>query len=102
MKSQDGLMGFGHPLQFLTNVFFIPYMALRNFDDGKPNKAPDGCVPSALPSYAAVLGVVSALVGLVTCFWVPLAHPEFGGLSDRSAALCRCHTLTSHAADTAL
>ncbi len=70
-------------LQFLTNVFFIPYMALRESDGGKPNQAPDGCEPSSLPPYSATLGVVAAVVGVVTLFWIPLTRPEFGGLTDR-------------------
>lgn len=74
-----------HASQFLTNVFFIPYMALRESDGGKPNTASNGCNPSALPSYAPALGVVAAIVGVVTFFWVPLALPQFGGLTDRSA-----------------
>jgi hypothetical protein len=71
--------------QFLTNVFFIPYMALRQFGgDGKPNLAPPGLDPARLPPYAAAIGVAAAAVGLVTFFWVPLALPDqFGGLADR-------------------
>lgn len=60
-------------------------MALRQSDQGKPNQAPDGCSTNALPPYAAALGVVGAIVGLITLFWVPLAQPDFGGLTDRSA-----------------
>lgn len=71
-------------MQFLTNVFFIPYMALRQFGEGgKPNEAPAGSDPAWLPRYAAAIGVVGAVVGIVTLFWIPLAEPEFGGLIDR-------------------
>ena len=72
------------PMQFLTNVFFIPYMAVRQFESkSKPNLAAPGCDPKRLPSYAPALAVVGAIVGVVTLFWMPLAHPEFGGLADR-------------------
>ena len=71
-------------LQFLTNVFFIPYMALRQFSGRrKPSTAPPGCDVDRLPSYSSALGVVAAAVGLVTLFWIPLAQPEFGNLADR-------------------
>ena len=71
-------------MQFLTNVFFIPYMAVRQFESkSKPNLAAPGCDPKRLPSYAPALAVVGAIVGVVTLFWMPLAHPEFGGLADR-------------------
>ena len=71
-------------LQFLTNVFFIPYMALRQFSGRrKPNMAPSGCDVERLPSYSSALGQVAAAVGTVTLFWIPLAQPEFGNLADR-------------------
>ena len=73
-------------LQFLTNVFFIPYLALRQFDGSKPNNAKSGVEPSKLPPYAAVLGVTGAVVGVVSLFWAPLARPEYGGLADRLTA----------------
>ena len=71
-------------LQFLTNVFFIPYMALRQISGRrKPNTAPPGCDVARLPSYSSALGLVAAAVGIVTLFWIPLAQPEFGNLADR-------------------
>lgn len=74
------------PLQFLTNVFFIPYMAVRQFESKtKPNLAAPGCDPKRLPPYASVLAVVGAIVGVATFFWMPLAHPEFGSIADRFA-----------------
>ena len=71
-------------MQFLTNVFFIPYMALREYMEGwKPNNAKPGLEPSALPPYASLIGWVGAAVGLATLFYVPLARAEYGGLADR-------------------
>ena len=82
-------------LQFLTNVFFIPYMAVRQFErKSKPNLAAPGCDPKRLPSYASALAVVGTIVGIVTFFWMPLAQPEYGGLADRWAfASCRAMIL---------
>ena len=72
------------PLQFLTNVFFIPYMALRQLSGRRePNTAPPGCDVERLPAYSSALGLVAAAVGLATLFWIPLAQPEFGNLADR-------------------
>ena len=72
------------PLQFLTNVFFIPYMAVRQFTNrSKPNLEPPGCDPKRLPRYGAALGLTAAIVGVVTLFWIPLAQPECGDLADR-------------------
>ena len=73
-------------------------MALRQFaDGGKPNLAPAGTDPARLPRYAAALGAVGAVVGLVTLLWVPLAEPQFGGLLDRWALhdVCRRCTFTA-------
>ncbi|CAL5220468.1 g2491 [Coccomyxa viridis] len=70
--------------QFLTNVFFIPYMAVRQFESKtKPNLAAPGCDPKRLPPYASVLAVVGVIVGVATFFWMPLAHPEYGSIADR-------------------
>ena len=80
--------------QFLTNVFMIPYMALRQFDNGRPNAAEPGVEPSRLPSYAGVLGCVAAVVGLVTIGWIPLARPEFGNLADRCGRSPSCWLLS--------
>ena len=71
-------------LQFLTNVFFIPYMALRQFSGRRrPNAAPPGFDVERLPSYSSALGLVAAAVGIVTLFWILLAQSEFGNLADR-------------------
>ena len=62
-------------------------MAVRQFDTKtKPNRAPPGCDPKQLPSYTKAIAVVGAIVGIVTLFWMPLANPEFGDLSDRWAS----------------
>ncbi len=82
------------PVQFLTNVFFIPYMAVRQFESKtKPNLAAPGCDPKRLPPYASVLAVVGVIVGVATFFWMPLAHPEYGSIADRYA-LSHCVSLS--------
>ena len=94
----------------LTNVFLIPYMALRL----APDAAPEGGSSSSggsggsgtssssgggaaqqqeqqqqqreapgLPGYSAALAAVAAAVGAVSLAWAVAARPEFGGLSER-------------------
>ena len=72
--------------QFLTNVFFIPYMALREAAGRSLGGAsPSGAQADRLPGYARALGVVGALVGAVTFVWVAAARPEVGGAAERWA-----------------
>eukprot|EP00884_Botryococcus_braunii_P002637 jgi/Botrbrau1/12374/Bobra.0084s0002.2 len=65
-------------IQFLTNVFTIPYMALRE----QPAKAV-ATHDEGLPSYAAAMGAIAGLVGAVSITWAFLGRPEYGGLPDR-------------------
>ncbi|KAK9826114.1 hypothetical protein WJX81_004563 [Elliptochloris bilobata] len=72
--------------QFLTNVFFIPYMALREAAGRSLGGAsPSGAQADRLPGYARALGVLGALVGAATCVWVAAARPEVGGAAERWA-----------------
>eukprot|EP00803_Ostreobium_quekettii_P006077 evm.model.scf_1342EXC.1 EVM.evm.TU.scf_1342EXC.1 scf_1342EXC:1205-5897(+) len=63
---------------FLTNVFFIPYMALR----AAPSEAPPSPHPD-LPKYSPYIGGLGALVGAVSIVWALVGRPEYGGLEDR-------------------
>lgn len=73
-------------VQFLTNVFFIPYMALREAAGrGLGGASPSGAQADRLPGYARALGVVGALVGAATFVWVAAVRPEVGGAAERWA-----------------
>lgn len=74
-----------HPacvLQFLTNIFFVPYMALRQQPPGsrgttdKPGKA-------QLPGYAPAIGWTGAIIGIGSVIWALAVRPEYGGLGAR-------------------
>ena len=61
---------------FLTNVFLIPYMALRRDIDPKP------FVPQQV-LVAKSFAFIALVVGAAALGWLGLARPEFGDLSDR-------------------
>ena len=69
-------------LQFLTNIFFVPYMALRQQPAGskgttdKPGKA-------ELPGYAPAIGWTGAIIGIGSVIWALAVRPEYGGLAER-------------------
>eukprot|EP00667_Euglena_gracilis_P011131 EG_transcript_11361 len=59
---------------FLTNVFLLPYLALRA---ATPPSAPPA--PAAKGPLARPFGVVGALVGLLAVAWFFIGRPEVGG-----------------------
>lgn len=73
---------------FLTNIFLMPYMALRLRAEtaGDPAVA-DSSNQSAKPkgTIAQVFGWVGIVVGSIAVSWVAFARPEFGSLADRGA-----------------
>lgn len=82
-------------LQFLTNVFMLPYMALRLAPDasevnptssssggGQPGQ-PDAAAAPGLPAYAPLFGAVGATIGVVSLVWAVAARPEYGDLLER-------------------
>lgn len=70
-------------MQFLTNAFFLPYLALRPRDDGAVVEAL-GPVETVAESKAVplVLGGVVAW----SLYWACAARPEFGDLATRWAS----------------
>ena len=74
-------------LQFITNVVFIPYMALREqpaasaSTSSAPQASPEAV--SRLPYYAKYMGGVSAFIGIVSIGWALAGRPEFGSVADR-------------------
>ena len=76
---------------FLTNVFYIPFMALRAAPEPEPEYKMDAVVstpsvpsnePLPLP-WAPATGAVSLAVGLLSIGWALAARPEYGGLGER-------------------
>jgi hypothetical protein len=69
-------------VQFLTNVFFIPFLALRAAPE-PPEQELRPLPPAGLPSYAPAVGWVAAAVAVTSLVWALAARPEYGGLSER-------------------
>lgn len=61
---------------FLTNVFLIPYMALRKDIPSEPFIPQQKLIARGFASVALIVGIVS--LG-----WFGLARPEFGDIGDR-------------------
>lgn len=66
-------------LQFLTNIFLIPYMALRLLPDDESPKA-----KSELPDWAPILGAAGFIFGNLSLAWLGFGRPEFGDLAARA------------------
>lgn len=87
---------------FLTNVFFIPFMALRAAPEPSPStssltasaapasdqlrtasqKVPPGA--QQLPAWAPLVGAWGAGIGLFSIGWALFGRPEFGDLTVRA------------------
>ncbi|GMH40577.1 hypothetical protein BSKO_08481 [Bryopsis sp. KO-2023] len=65
-------------LWFLTNIFFIPYLALRL----QPSETPP-TPPPELPSWSPLVGATGFFVGNLCLIWGALGRPEFGDLGAR-------------------
>ncbi len=76
---------------FLTNVFFIPWLALRA---GVTDAAPASKAPSeeeaSYPSWTPVNVAVAVAVGLFSVWWALEARPEYGDLAARCVRLAQC------------
>lgn len=70
--------------QFLTNIFFMPYLALREQPAGSRGTAADADSRQAkLPSYAPLIGITGAVIGVASVIWAVGVRPEYGGLAER-------------------
>lgn len=71
-------------LQFLTNIFFVPYLALREQPAGSRGTVANADSKTAkLPSYAPLIGLTGAFIGIVSVVWALGVRPEYGGLAER-------------------
>jgi hypothetical protein len=73
---------------FLTNIFLMPYMALRLRADAagdSPAADPADRTAPVKGTIAQVFGWVGIVVGSIAVSWVAFARPEFGSLADRGA-----------------
>lgn len=71
-------------LQFLTNIFFVPYLALREQPAGSRGTTADADPKTAkLPGYAPIIGITGAVIGLGSIVWALSIRPEYGGLAER-------------------
>ena len=87
-----------HP-QFLTNVFYIPYLALRAAPEPIPEDAAAASAAAAasgklalpppppadtpLPDWAPRFGATSLAVGLFSIGWAAVGRPEYGDIAER-------------------
>ena len=71
-------------VQFLTNIFFVPYLALREQPAGSRGTTADADPKAAkLPGYAPIIGITGAAIGLGSIVWALSIRPEYGGLAER-------------------
>lgn len=71
-------------MQFITNVVFIPYLAIRQQPPGSPGTTTSPQeVPDRIPYYAPVMGAIAGVVGVVSLVWAVAGRPEYGGLLER-------------------
>jgi len=73
-------------MQFLTNAFYLPYLATRPNEEAEDIAVSElGVVEQACESPA--LPVLLGGVGAACVYWFAFARPEFGGLAERTASL---------------
>ena len=80
--------------QLLTNIFFIPWMALRLMPakEGRFTMDKSRAEKPGLPGFAPALGAAAIVVGTVSIAWATLARPEFGGFADRISHFSRMYS----------
>ncbi len=75
-------------MQFATNVFMVPYMALR-ISPGAPTgtalPAPKSPVPAITwPQFTRIFAWPAILITAISAYWLVAARPELGGsLAER-------------------
>lgn len=69
-------------LQFLTNIFHIAFIALRETLPAQPEEG-EAEDQTCLPALAPLAGWAAAVVGIVSIGWAVLARPEYGGVAER-------------------
>eukprot|EP00798_Chlamydomonas_sp_ICE-L_P031732 gene31732-6931_t len=97
-KKVDNKIAWWTSIMFLTNVFFIPFLALRAAPEPASELLPTGSgvstalvpkppvpVPASepLPDWAPAIGASGLAVGLISIAWALFARPEYGGLDAR-------------------
>ena len=73
-------------MQFLTNAFFLPYLATRPSEEGEV-VALDELSPIERATESRALPLLLGGVGAVAVWWFCNARPEFGGFDERLASL---------------
>ena len=74
-------------MQFLTNAFFLPYLATRPSEEDGVVVALDELSPVERATESRALPLLLGGVGAVAVWWFCNARPEFGGLDERLASL---------------
>ena len=76
-------------MQFLTNAFFLPYLATRPSEDLEEREvvALDELSPIERATESRALPLLLGGVGAVAVWWFCNARPEFGGLDERLGSL---------------
>ena len=70
-------------MQFLTNIFFIPFMARR----AAPAQSKSRRWPSPLPAASRAAGAIAAAVGVFSIYWALFARPGTGFAEAANALL---------------
>ena len=74
-------------MQFLTNAFFLPYLATRPREEEGVLVALDELTPAERAAESRALPVLLGGVGAVSIYWFCNARPDFGGLEERLGSL---------------
>lgn len=70
--------------QFITNIFFVPFIALRESMPAPVSKQLSREEDQRrLPSWSPLAGWIAAAVFAISVGWAAVARPEFGGIAER-------------------